>query len=266
MSDTDHGPDPLAHATEDDHPQRIDCVLVAGGLYHDIDFARLELLKLLAEHPEIRTRVFEDYENLDAVREADMIISYTCDVVPSLAAQEVLRDWLDAGGRWYALHGTNSILRLMDDGVWEAPRWAPLMMDLLGSQFVSHPPIAPYTVTVADPTHPLVEGVEPFETTDELYHLETHGDLHVLLETETAEEGTGFREAADAPGKHPVFYLKPRGKGGVLYNTLGHCRGHYDLQPLAPWWPTLDRCAWDLPVFYDLLRRGIGWLKDREPA
>ena len=79
-------------------------------------------------------------------------------------------------------------------------------------------------------------------------------------------EGTGFREAADAPGKHPVFYLKPRGKGGVLYNTLGHCRGHYDLQPLAPWWPTLDRCAWDLPVFYDLLRRGIGWLKDREPA
>ena len=48
MSDTDHGPDPLAHATEDDHPQRIDCVLVAGGLYHDIDFARLELLKLLA--------------------------------------------------------------------------------------------------------------------------------------------------------------------------------------------------------------------------
>ena len=214
MSDTDHGPDPLAHATEDDHPQRIDCVLVAGGLYHDIDFARLELLKLLAEHPEIRTRVFEDYENLDALREADMIISYTCDVVPSLAAQEVLRDWLDAGGRWYALHGTNSILRLMDDGVWEAPRWAPLMMDLLGSQFVSHPPIAPYTVTVADPTHPLVEGVEPFETTDELYHLETHGDLHVLLETETAEEGTGFREAADAPGKHPVFYLKPRGKGG----------------------------------------------------
>src|SRR3546814_8303082 len=31
--------------------------LVAAGKYHDIDFARLELLKLLAEHPEIRTSV-----------------------------------------------------------------------------------------------------------------------------------------------------------------------------------------------------------------
>jgi hypothetical protein len=28
---------------------RIDCVLIAGGKYHDIDYARLELLKLLAE-------------------------------------------------------------------------------------------------------------------------------------------------------------------------------------------------------------------------
>ena len=44
---------------------------------------------------------------------------------------------------------------------------------------------------------------------------------------------------------------------------LGHCRGHYDLQPMADWWPTVDRCAWDLPVFYDLLRRGIEWIKAR---
>ena len=28
--------------------ERIDAVLVAGGKYHDIDFARMELLKLLA--------------------------------------------------------------------------------------------------------------------------------------------------------------------------------------------------------------------------
>ena len=27
---------------------RLDCVLIAGGKYHDIDFARLELRKLLA--------------------------------------------------------------------------------------------------------------------------------------------------------------------------------------------------------------------------
>ncbi|CCA92259.1 ThuA domain-containing protein [Novosphingobium sp. PP1Y] len=250
----------------DQHPPRIDCVFICGGVWHDMDFARLELLKLLAEDQSVRTRVFEDYENLDAIRKADIIITYTCDVTPSLAAQEVLRDWLAAGGRWYALHGTNSVLRLLQNGLWDAPRWAPLMMDMLGSQFVSHPPIAPYKVTVADPTHPLVEGIEAFETNDELYHLEQHGDLHVLLETECTEEGTGFVEAADAPGVHPVMYIKRHGKGAVLYNTLGHCRGHYDLQPMLDWWPSVDRCAWELPVFYDLLRRGIAWIKDRERA
>ena len=43
-----------------EHPRRIDCVLIAGGKYHDIDFARLELLKLLAEDSRVRVRVFED--------------------------------------------------------------------------------------------------------------------------------------------------------------------------------------------------------------
>ena len=41
-----------------------------------------------------------------------------------------------------------------------------------------------FRVTVADPKHPLVAGVEPFETTDETYLLETYGELHVMLETE----------------------------------------------------------------------------------
>jgi type 1 glutamine amidotransferase len=249
--------------TGEARPPRIDCVLVAGGKYHDIDYARLELLKLLAQDPSIRVRVFEDYENIAAIAAADMIVSYTCDIVPSLVAQEALKAWLEAGGRWYALHGTSSILRLLDTGLWDAPRWAPLFVDLLGSQFISHPPIAPYTVTVADPSHPLVAGVEPFETTDELYHLEIHGDLHVLLHTECGEPGTGFAEGDAAPGTHPVLYLKRHGAGAVLYLTLGHCRGHYDLQPLADWWPTVDRCAWDLPVFHTLLRRGLTWAKER---
>lgn len=247
-----------------DRPKRINCVLIAGGQWHDFDFARLELLKLLGEDERVRTRVFEDYENTAAIEAANVLITYTCDVTPSLRAQETLRRWLGKGGRWYALHGTNSLLRLRDNGLWDAPRWAPMFNEMLGSQFISHPPIAPYRVTIADPNHPLVKGVEPFDTTDELYHLETHGELKVLLETECAVPGDGFVEAANAPGKHPVFYIKDHGAGAVLYLTLGHCRGHYDLQPMAPWWPTVDRCAWELPVFDTLLRRGIDWAKEEE--
>jgi hypothetical protein len=251
------------NVTQAEHPPRIDCVLIAGGKYHDIDFARLQLLQLLADDSRVRVRVFEDYENLAAIERADILVTYTCDVVPSLAAQETLRRWVESGGRWYALHGTNSILRLLSSGLWDAPRWAPLFMQTLGSQFIAHPALAPYRVTVADVTHPLVRGVEPFETTDELYLMETHGHLHVLLETEFAGDGTGFAEHAWPRAKHPVFYIHSIGRGAVLYLTLGHCRGHYDLQPLVEWWPQVDRCAWDLPVFHTLLRRGIAWLKER---
>lgn len=245
-----------------DHKGKIRCVLIAGGKYHDIDFARLELLKLLAADERVRVRVFEDYQNISAITEADFIVTYTCDVMPSLEAQEALRGFLLRGGRWYALHGTNSILRWLADGRVDSPRWAPLFMQTLGSTFVAHPPIAPYTVTVADPAHALVRDVEPFETTDELYLLETYGPLHVLLQTRFDGEAPGFTEDKWPSAVHPVFYIKSHGSGAVLYLTLGHCRGHYDLQPMMDYWPTVDRCAWDLPVFYELLQRGIAWAKE----
>lgn len=241
--------------------KKIKVAFVASGTWHDIDFARLELLKLLAEDERLRVRVFEDYANLQAIREADFLISYTCNVTPSLGEQEALRAYVEGGGRWFALHGTNSILRFLADGKVDAPRWAPHLMQTLGSMFIAHPPIAPYRVTVTDPKHPLVEGIKPFETSDELYLMETYAKLHVLLETEFEGAATGFVEDQWAKAKHPVFYLHPQGKGCVLYLTLGHCRGHYDMQPMVDYYPTVERCAWDLPVFYDLLRRGIAWAK-----
>jgi len=246
---------------ETENPARINCVLIAGGKYHDIDFARLELLKLLGEDQRLRVRVFEDYENIAAIEAADFLVSYTCDVIPSLPAQEAIRAWVERGGRWYALHGTNSILRWTADGRVSSPRWAPLHMETLGSQFISHPPIAPYLVEVADHDHPLVEGVEPFETSDEIYLMDIHADLHVLLDTEYGGETPEFVDKDWPTARQPVLYLRKLGAGEILYLTLGHCRGHYDLQPLMDWWPTVDRCAWDLPVFYTLLRRGLDWAK-----
>jgi uncharacterized protein len=243
--------------------KRINAVLVAGGKWHDIDHARLELLKLLAEDDRVRVRVFEDYSNLEAIRAADFLVTYTCDVTPSLVEQEALRAWVEAGGRWYALHGTNSILRFLANGV-DSPRWAPHFMRTLGSQFIAHPPIAPYTVTVADPDHPLVQGVQPFQSDDELYLSEMHGEHHVLLETEFGGEAAGFIEHTWPQAKQPVFYLHPVGQGEVLYLTLGHCRGHYDMQPLIEFYEVPEKGSWALPVFYELLRRGLAWAK--EPA
>jgi type 1 glutamine amidotransferase len=135
-------------------------------------------------------------------------------------------------------------------------------METLGSQFIAHPPIMPYRVTVADPEHPLVKGIEPFDANDELYLSEYYAELKVLLETEFEGEATGFVEEQWAKARHPVFYLRPLEKGGVLYLTLGHCRGHYDMQPLMDYYPVVEKGSWELPVFYDLVRRGLAWAKE----
>ncbi|SFV15221.1 ThuA domain-containing protein [Pseudoduganella namucuonensis] len=248
------------------HPGAIDGVLIASGKYHDIDFARLELLKLLAEDSHVRIRVFEDYANLDAIRNASFLVTYTCDVVPSLEQQEALRGWVEGGGRWYALHGTSSILRFLSNGLVDSPNWAPHLMETLGSQFIAHPPIGPYRVEVADAGHALVRGIEPFDVTDELYLSDTHAGLQVLLDAEFEGEATGFARSTWPRGRHPVFYLRAIGKGAVLYLTLGHCRGHHDMRPLMDHWPETQRCAWELPVYYELLRRGIAWSKEAETS
>lgn len=233
--------------------------LVAGGKYHDIDFARVELLKLFAEFEDVRVRVAEDYRDVDAIAEADFLVTYTCDVAPTPEQVAVLRAFLTSGKRWFALHGTNSIMEFTANGV-ACPRDETGFAELLGSQFMAHPPIAPFEVTVADPSHPLVAGIEPFEANDELYLCEYRGEPKPLLETRFTGKAMGFVEV-EWPGDEPrlVMYTHAVDSGEVLYLTLGHCRGKYDMRPVMDEYPIVERGAWEKPVFYELLRRGLRW-------
>lgn len=250
---------------------RIDAHLVCGGWWHDFDYARLQLLQLLGEHPHVRTTVVSDYEDADRLADCDLIVSYTCNVRPSAAAQEALRACIERGGRWFALHGTNAAIDPPDQGAgpFTTPRAFPVFADILGSQFLAHPPITPYRVTVSPGAQddPIVAGIEPFETDDELYLSELHGPIELLLETRwTGDAGPGFAERSwpdDEP--RPVMYRRRVGDGAVLYLTLGHCRGHWDMvhPPFdGRFWPTIERGSWELDEFHVLLRRGLGWAID----
>ncbi len=241
----------------------IDVYMVAAGQFHDIDYARIELLKLLAEHPNIRTRVATDYHDLDAINASDFLISYTCNLVPSEHEQIALREYVASGKRWIGLHGTNSILEFTDKGV-NSPENAPILMETLGTQFIAHPPIMPFQVHITDPEHELVKGVPEFETDDELYLSRIHGDLHVLLHTHFNGTAEGFVEAEwhdDEP--RPLYYINKVGKGEVLYLNLGHCRGHYDMRPVVGYYPQIEKGSWDKPEYYELLRRGLKYCVDR---
>jgi hypothetical protein len=239
-----------------------------------MDYARLELLKLLGEHEHIRVRVAEDYRDSGAIAAADFLVTYTCDVIPKPTELAALRDFLSAGGRWLALHGTNSVLRFLKGRGWDAPRTAPEFMNMLGSQFLAHPPIKPYRVEVSDASHPLVAGIEAFEVDDELYLSDYRGKHHALLHTHYRGDAPGFVAgswpgvanaastalgAESSDGRHLVMYLHAHAGGEVLYCTLGHCRGKYDMRPMMAEYPTVERGSWKLPVYHELLRRSIRW-------
>ncbi|MGI9642886.1 MAG: ThuA domain-containing protein, partial [Acidimicrobiia bacterium] len=176
-----------------EQPERVDAYLVCGGKYHDFDYARLQILEKLGAHEQVRVGVGSDYSDLDAIDRATFLVSYTCDVRPAPEEQAAIADWVSAGGRWLALHGTNAILDQTERG-FAAPREYGTWMELLGSQFIAHPPIAPYTVEISNGEHPLVTGIEPFDTDDELYLMELHDadQLVPLLHTHYSGEARGF--------------------------------------------------------------------------
>jgi|TARA_Y100001936_G_scaffold108176_1_gene106258 type 1 glutamine amidotransferase len=246
-----------------EQPKRVDAYLVAGGRFHDIDFARLELLKLLSEHPHVRVTVGSDYEDITAITACSLLISYTIDVRPSEEAQLAIRDWVSDGGRFLALHGTNSAIDFNPPNPVGSPRCFPIWAELLGSQFISHPPIAPFPVTMSNPDHWLVKGIEPFETDDELYLSEYHDrdSLEPLMHTEWSGDTPGFEDADwnDCDPVHLIMYLKSHGKGKILYNNLGHARGHWDMTEAVEYYPKIERGSWEVPQYYELLRRGIRW-------
>jgi type 1 glutamine amidotransferase len=233
--------------------------LVANARFHDTDFARLRLLQLLAEIPEIRTHVSDSYANTQAIAESDFLLTYTCDLRPQEAEERALRDFVSSGKRWIALHGTNAILDFTARGL-QCPRSHTIFMETLGSRFISHPPIQPYCVTVSDPQHPLVRGLESFEASDEIYLCEYYGEVKPLLETRfTGTFQSGYVEN-EWPDDEPrlVAYTHPVGAGEVLYITLGHCCGPHDMRPIQEL-AEVVRGSWEKPIFLELLRRALRW-------
>ena len=70
------------------------------------------------------------------------------------------RSWSGAGGGWRCTGRTRrSTRRSVPGGVYRTPRVLGRFAEVLGGQFLAHPPIAPYTVHVTSPEHPLVAGL-----------------------------------------------------------------------------------------------------------
>ncbi|MGE0684861.1 MAG: ThuA domain-containing protein [Candidatus Binatia bacterium] len=241
----------------------------------------MQLLQLLHEQPNVLATVTNDFTDIAKwLPGSQLLITYVAGPHPNEEQNQVLRQWLEAGGRWLALHGTSGGKAAP---VSEQSRTRKMVKSphhaTLGGFFLNHPPLRKFQVHVTDRAHVLSKDLPPsFEVMDELYLIELQdpATTQVLLTTELEKDpsppGFGFVYDKDtallADGKTRVLgYTREVGKGGVAYIALGHC--HSPLNNVQPFvdasvdstesTPLLFRGAWETQPFQQLLRNGIAW-------
>ncbi len=271
--------------------------LIVGGYppgspaAHDMDYVRLQLLGELADSPAAEgrhTTVSSDYGGLDRwLAPASLLVTYAAGPVPTDDEHAALRSWLEAGGRWLALHGSSGgrAAKVERDGRTRRMMVRQPHHTTLGGFFLNHPPVQRFTVAVAaGSAHPLVAGLPAsFEAVDELYLIELQDREHieVLLTTELAADpsppGFGFAydedtSVLDERGTRALGYVHAVGDGAVAYVALGHAHSPAtNGQPFVDRsvtpdgvTPTTFRGVWETGEFRQIVRNGIAWgLADR---
>ncbi len=254
-------------------PKRVH--LITGGKFHEFDYARLNLLQIMAEDDGIRASCAQDFSRIEKLRQegVDGILLYTCDLIPDEHQTRALSDFIAAGGRLFAIHAVNVPIHFTDGpaivasgvripGLVKAPTpdIAPEFMALLGNRFQAHLPAQTLEIKIEDQDHPLTRGLSDFTLVDEPYMFTPLGDIRVLMSARYKGEAVGYELGQwDDDPPRPQLYTRDHGKGAVLYTSLGHCCGRFDMQPFMDEAP-VSKGPWEDPAFREILRRGIQWV------
>ena len=209
---------------------------------HDDIFVRSELRVALEALDGVTVELADDY-GTGALDDAGILVTYIARRAPDEAETAAVRRFLERGGRWFAIHTSNAV-----------PEDCPLP-SVLGSRFVSHPPYGRFQVGVTKPEDSLLQGIEAFETEDELYIIDAADDIEVLLHARWGGVAPNGQRVEDS--NQPMLYRRRIGAGEVLYLALGHTnpagvvtRGEAVGE---------RRGSWSSPVFRGLVARGIAW-------
>lgn len=255
--------------------------LVVGGFPagasagHDHDYARLRLLALLAEQ-DVPTSVANDFADVAKwLPLSRLLITYVAGPYPDAEQCRTIGSWLEAGGRWLALHGTSGGRAERVEGARQRRTVKTEHHALLGSYFLTHPPIQKIRVDVARSESPLTRGLGlSFDVEDEPYFIELQdpGSTQVLLTADYGPEATSpvigtlyEKDTSLQPdGKTRVLgYTREVGRGGVAYFALGHCHNPAIRSARAgdptDTTPLTFRSAWETEAFVTLLRNAIAW-------
>jgi len=251
--------------------------LIAGGFPpgspagHDHDYARLRLLTLLAEQ-NVPASVANDFADVEKwLPVSDLLITYTAGPYPDAVQTQAIRTWLGSGGRWLGLHGSSGGRAERVEGMRNRRTVKTEHHDLLGSFFLTHPPICRIRVDVCDTGHPLTCGLgSGFEVEDEPYFIELQApsSTSVLLSADYGASGDwpvvrslyGTDTSLQPDGRTRVLgYVRDVGRGAVVYFALGHCHNPATRPGAVDATRSTFRGAWASDAFTTLLGNAIAW-------
>jgi uncharacterized protein len=202
--------------------QPIKTLLFAGGQIHDFRAVGGAARGILEGDGGFNVTYVE--EDLDVLTRLDpyelLVFHYTIGEI-SDAQKNGLLNWIASGKGYAGIHSAA-----------DSFRGCPEYRAMVGGHFITHPKYRDYQVSIADPGHPVTEGlgVDEFMVRDEQYILDYDPRVHVLATA--LWKGTSM----------PVAWAKSWGEGRVFYSALGH-----------------DGPACQHEMFRELLVRGSRW-------
>ncbi len=142
------------------------------------------------------------FENLSS-RGYSTIVLYTTGFYNELTPEREkgLLEFVSNGGGFVGIHSAT-----------DSFRGSRAYIDMIGGEFLTHPPQQEFKVFIADKNHYLTVRMPDFKVYDEMYHLQSYDPTKVNLIAYTIWQGK----------KLPMVYTRQYGKGRVVYLANGH--------------------------------------------
>jgi len=229
---------PAAATAQQAGSKRIQVLLVTGVELHDWRQTAPVLAEQLRRDPRVDVRVVEDPHFLDssAIDRYDVIVLHFMNwqvPAPGAAARANLKRAVEGGKGLVLVH--------FACGAWQDwPEFVNLAGRVYDPKLRAHDPHGKFRVEIANPDHPITKGLEPFETTDELYTcLAGTPPIEVVAKARSKVDGKDY----------PMAFTATCGKGRTFHCALGH-----------------DVKALDSPAVGELFRRGTAWAAGQAPV
>lgn len=188
-------------------------LIVYGGWegHHPLEVSQTvaELLKEAGFAVELETEL-STFEDAHALKAYDLIIPNWTMGEMSDAQAKGLSEAVEQGTGLGGWHG----------GAGDAFRTQCYFQFMVGGQFVGHPGNnKDYTVDIADPSHPVTQGLSSFTMqATEQYYMHIDPAVQVLATTVVNQPTLAWLEGTVMP----VAWVRPWGQGRVYYCALGH--------------------------------------------